>query len=243
MEDVDFMVNIVTFIFYYDKSYTTLLSRCPSILLCRPRRRALWLGCLRSRSRTWACSSLEHSQPGDELKGRHMMLAKDAVITVEAAVGASAMQSVETELRRTAHRRDLFRSVPEMRVRLLPCRPHGHACRRRTVSRRCGPAKPCRRTWPVRTGCLRGLGRLRLPQPLRSPSSAAPVATTGKVTGCPWKDAPNRPGTDQSQGQASRKGRKEWCIFNLSPTVFSPCRLTLSRDESSSGAFQGSSPL
>ncbi len=127
MEDVDFMVNIVTFIFYYDKSYTTLLSRCPSILLCRPRRRALWLGCLRSRSRTWAYSSLEHSQPGDELKGRHMMLAKDAVITAEAAVGASAMQSVETELRRTAHRRDLFRSIPEMRVRLLPCRPHGHA--------------------------------------------------------------------------------------------------------------------
>ena len=38
-----------------------------------------------------------------------MMLAKDAAITAETAVGAPAMQDVETELRRTAHRRDLFR--------------------------------------------------------------------------------------------------------------------------------------
>ena len=71
-------------------------------------------------------------------------------------------------------------------------------------------------------------GPLRMPARPRSPmapsapqvpSSASPVATTGKVTGCPWKDDPNRPGTDQSQGQASLEGRKD-----VRSSVFLPCR-------------------
>ena len=154
-----------------------------------------------------------------------MMLAKDAAITAEAAVGAPAMQGVETELRRTAHRRDLFRSVPEMRIRLLPCRPHGRMPETDGLK-----AMRTSKAMPEDTA-----GPLRKPAGPRSPmapsapqvsSSSCSVATTGKVTERPWKDDPKRPGTDQSLGQASREGRKEWCVFNLSPTVFSPCRFT-----------------
>ena len=128
-----------------------------------------------------------------------MMLAKDAAITAEAAVGAPAMQGVETELRRTAHRRDLFRSVPEMRIRLLPCRPHGRMPETDGLK-----AMRTSKAMPEDTA-----GPLRMPAGPRSPmapsapqvsSSSCSVATTGKVTERPWKDDPKRPGTDQSLG-------------------------------------------
>ena len=77
---------------------------------------------------------------------------------------------------------------------------------------------------------------LLLPQPLRF-LQRVPSLGYWNVAGCPWKGVSKRPGTTQSQGQASREGRKEWCIFNLSPTVFSPCRFTA--EGVSGGALRG----